>query len=426
MKAEKTSIYPIIKNNLNKISIVEYKKGQRFVASDKDLQEVFFIIEGVALVECTTRGGNKFLVDIVPENEFIGKISYIYEHNLKCDIFAKTNIKLFRFEKNVFEEFYLKPDFIALFHRKCTRRIYELYKTRMVRELFSCTEVIAYCISNKQENNVCNIKAIRNFSEIYSISRKSRYHSLLKLTEKEIVKKMGNTYEILNYDELHKLAFEVKEFLEKFNDEKLYVKVGMELFYGEGIEIIKMIKEMGHNIFLDLKLHDIPNTVKSAMKQLAKLEVDMVNVHASGSIAMMKAAIEGLEAGKTGDKRPLCIAVTCLTSLDQEVLDNELLINDTLENVVLKWATNAKEAGLDGVVCSPLESKVIHDNLGMEFITVTPGIRLADDSVNDQKRVTTPAMARELTSSYIVVGRTITGSADPYATYKKVYQDFQG
>lgn len=219
---------------------------------------------------------------------------------------------------------------------------------------------------------------------------------------------------------------EVKEILEKFNDEKLYVKVGMELFYGEGIEIIKMIKEMGHNIFLDLKLHDIPNTVKSAMKQLAKLEVDMVNVHASGSIAMMKAAIEGLEAGKTGDKRPLCIAVTCLTSLDQEVLDNELLINDTLENVVLKWATNAKEAGLDGVVCSPLESKVIHDNLGMEFITVTPGIRLADDSVNDQKRVTTPAMARELTSSYIVVGRTITGSADPYATYKKVYQDFQG
>lgn len=219
---------------------------------------------------------------------------------------------------------------------------------------------------------------------------------------------------------------EVKEFLEKFNDEKLYVKVGMELFYGEGIEIIKMIKEMGHNIFLDLKLHDIPNTVKSAMKQLAKLEVDMVNVHASGSIAMMKAAIEGLEAGKTGDKRPLCIAVTCLTSLDQEVLDNELLTNDTLENVVLKWATNAKEAGLDGVVCSPLESKVIHDNLGMEFITVTPGIRLADDSVNDQKRVTTPAMARELTSSYIVVGRTITGSADPYATYKKVYQDFQG
>lgn len=219
---------------------------------------------------------------------------------------------------------------------------------------------------------------------------------------------------------------EVKEFLEKFGDEKLYVKIGMELFYGEGIEMVKMIKEMGHNIFLDLKLHDIPNTVKSAMKQLAKLDVDMINVHASGSIAMMKAALEGLEEGKTGDKRPLCIAVTCLTSLDQDVLDNELLINEKLENVVLKWATNAKAAGLDGVVCSPLESKIIHENLGMDFLTVTPGIRLADDSVNDQKRVTTPAMARELTSSYIVVGRTITRSSDPYATYKKVYQDFQG
>ena len=219
---------------------------------------------------------------------------------------------------------------------------------------------------------------------------------------------------------------EVKEFLEKFKDEKLYVKVGMELFYGEGIEMVKMIKEMGHNIFLDLKLHDIPNTVKSAMKQLAKLDVDMVNVHASGGKAMMKAAIEGLEEGKIGNERPKCIAVTCLTSLDQEVLNNELLIEKPLEEVVLKWANNAREAGLDGVVCSPLESKIIHDNLGVDFLTVTPGIRLASDSVNDQKRVTTPAMARELTSSYIVVGRTITGSDDPYATYKKVYQDFQG
>ena len=219
---------------------------------------------------------------------------------------------------------------------------------------------------------------------------------------------------------------EVKEFLEKFKDEKLYVKVGMELFYGEGIEMVKMIKEMGHNIFLDLKLHDIPNTVKSAMKQLAKLDVDMVNVHASGGKVMMKAAIEGLEEGKIGNERPKCIAVTCLTSLDQEVLNNELLIEKPLEEVVLKWANNAKEAGLDGVVCSPLESKIIHDNLGVDFLTVTPGIRLASDSVNDQKRVTTPAMARELTSSYIVVGRTITGSDDPYATYKKVYQDFQG
>ena len=190
--------------------------------------------------------------------------------------------------------------------------------------------------------------------------------------------------------------------------------------------MVKMIKEMGHNIFLDLKLHDIPNTVKSAMKQLAKLDVDMVNVHASGGKAMMKAAIEGLEEGKIGNERPKCIAVTCLTSLDQEVLNNELLIEKPLEEVVLKWANNAKEAGLDGVVCSPLESKIIHDNLGVDFLTVTPGIRLASDSVNDQKRVTTPAMARELTSSYIVVGRTITGSDDPYATYKKVYQDFQG
>jgi len=218
---------------------------------------------------------------------------------------------------------------------------------------------------------------------------------------------------------------EVKEFLEKFKDEKLYVKVGMELFYGEGIEMVKMIKEMGHNIFLDLKLHDIPNTVKSAMKQLAKLDVDMVNVHASGGKAMMKAAIEGLEEGKIGKERPKCIAVTCLTSLDQEVLNDELLIEKPLEEVVLKWANNAKEAGLDGVVCSPLESKIIHDNLGVDFLTVTPGIRLTSDNVNDQKRVTTPAMARELTSSYIVVGRTITSSDDPYATYKKVYQDFQ-
>ncbi len=219
---------------------------------------------------------------------------------------------------------------------------------------------------------------------------------------------------------------EVEEFLKKFDGEKLYVKIGMELFYGGGIEMIKMIKSLGHEIFLDLKLHDIPNTVKSAMKQLAKLDVDMVNVHASGSIEMMKAAIAGLEEGKTGDKRPICIAVTCLTSLDQSVLDNELFINQPLENVVLGWAKNAKEAGLDGVVCSPLESKIIHDNLGLDFLTVTPGIRLATDSVNDQKRVTTPAKARELTSSYIVVGRTITGSSDPLTTYKEVYRDFQG
>ncbi|MCD7839769.1 MAG: orotidine-5'-phosphate decarboxylase [Erysipelotrichaceae bacterium] len=219
---------------------------------------------------------------------------------------------------------------------------------------------------------------------------------------------------------------EVLEFLDKFGDEKLFVKVGMELFYGEGIEMIKLIKERGHKIFLDLKLHDIPNTVKSAMKQLAKLDVDMVNVHASGSIAMMKAAIDGLNEGCKGDKRPLCIAVTCLTSLDQEVLDDELLIHEELSDVVLQWAQNAKEAGLDGVVCSPLESMVIHENVGKDFLTVTPGIRLASDSVNDQKRVTTPAMAKDLTSDYIVVGRTITRASNPVETYKEVYRQFQG
>jgi len=219
---------------------------------------------------------------------------------------------------------------------------------------------------------------------------------------------------------------ETLEFLDKFGDEKLYVKVGMEAFYGQGIDLITEINRRGHSIFLDLKCHDIPNTVKSAMRQLAKLGVDMVNVHASGGVAMMKAAIEGLEEGKTTEHRPLCIAVTCLTSLDQNVLDNELLIHEELPKVVLKWAENAKVAGLDGVVCSPLESKIIHENLGEEFITVTPGIRLAEDSKDDQKRVTTPTIAKELTSSYIVVGRTITKAADPLATYRKVYEEFQG
>ena len=219
---------------------------------------------------------------------------------------------------------------------------------------------------------------------------------------------------------------EVENFLDKFEGEKLYVKIGMELFYGQGIEMLKSIKKRGHKIFLDLKLHDIPNTVKSAMRQLASLEVDMVNVHAAGSIEMMKAAIEGLEEGKVGEKRPTCIAVTCLTSLDQKVLDDELLIHEPLDQVVLKWAQNAKEAGLDGVVCSPLESPIIHEKLGNDFITVTPGIRLASDSVDDRKRVTTPAKARELTSSYIVVGRTITKAEDPVATYKEVYRQFQG
>ena len=219
---------------------------------------------------------------------------------------------------------------------------------------------------------------------------------------------------------------EVIDFLDQFKDEKLYVKVGMELFYGQGIEMIEEIVRRGHSIFLDLKLHDIPNTVKSAMRQLAALGVDMINVHASGSIAMMKAAIEGLNEGAQGKTRPLCIAVTCLTSLDQAVLDNELMIHEPLEKVELKWAENAKAAGLDGIVCSPLESKIVHEQLGTDFITVTPGIRLASDSADDQKRVTTPKLARELTSSYIVVGRTITGASDPVATYKEVLDQFQG
>lgn len=227
----------------------------------------------------------------------------------------------------------------------------------------------------------------------------------------------------LDFDSTEKVV----EFLELFpKEEKLLVKIGMEVFYGQGLEIIKTVKSYGHDIFLDLKLHDIPNTVKSAMAQLAKLDVDIVNVHASGSIAMMKGAIEGLEAGKLTDKRPLCIAVTCLTSLSQETLNNELMIDKSIEETVLQYAKNAQAAGLDGVVCSPLESKLIHDNLGLDFLTVTPGIRLADDSKDDQQRVTTPSDARELTSSYIVVGRSITRSANPYETYKKIEKEFEG
>ena len=217
---------------------------------------------------------------------------------------------------------------------------------------------------------------------------------------------------------------EVVDFLKQF-DEPVYVKIGMELTYACGLEMVKTVKEMGHHIFLDLKLHDIPHTVKMAMKNLARLDVDIVNVHASGSKAMMQAAIEGLEEEK-GKDRPLCIAVTCLTSLSQEVLDDELGIHEPIQDVAIRWAKNAKEAGLDGVVCSPLESKGIHDAVGEDFLTVTPGIRLASDAKDDQKRVTTPAMAKDMTSSYIVVGRTITKAADPVAAYKEVFNQFQG
>ena len=218
---------------------------------------------------------------------------------------------------------------------------------------------------------------------------------------------------------------EVEQFLLPFKGQHLFVKVGMELFYGQGIEIISMIKKLGHHIFLDLKLHDIPNTVKNAMFQLARLGVDMVNVHASGGIAMMQAAIAGLEEGKIEQQRPLCIAVTCLTSLDQQVLEQELLIHQPLEQVVLQLAKNTKQAGLDGIVCSPWESSLIHEQLGNDFITVTPGIRLPQDSADDQKRIATPSLAKKMTSTYIVVGRSITKAKDTIATYQQVCTDFQ-
>ncbi len=218
---------------------------------------------------------------------------------------------------------------------------------------------------------------------------------------------------------------EVQQFLSSFKEQSLYVKVGMELFYGQGLPVIQMIKEMGHHIFLDLKLHDIPNTVYSAMKQLASLDVDMVNVHASGGKKMMEAAKAGLEDGKRGKKRPLCIAVTCLTSLDQEILEQELSIVKPLDEVVLQLAKNTKEAGLDGIVCSPWESPIIHQQVGDDFLTVTPGIREAKDSTDDQKRIATPSVAKQLTSSYIVVGRSITRASDPVATYRRIRADFQ-
>ena len=215
---------------------------------------------------------------------------------------------------------------------------------------------------------------------------------------------------------------EVINFLKKF-DEPLWVKVGMELFYGCGPEIIKEIKKLGHHIFLDLKLHDIPNTVKSAMKNLAKLDIDMVNVHAKGGIKMMS---EALTAFDGMDKKPLVIAVTELTSTSQEMLTNELLCSTTMEKMVIKHALNTKEAGLDGVVCSPLEVKAIKEACGTDFVTVTPGIRLKTNSVDDQVRITTPADARVLGTNFIVVGRPITKAEDPVSAYKQIKKDFMG
>lgn len=208
------------------------------------------------------------------------------------------------------------------------------------------------------------------------------------------------------------------EFLDKFQ-EPIYVKLGMELIYAEGFDLIDEIKARGHKIFLDLKLHDIPNTVKNGMKSLAKRNVDIVNLHGAGGIEMMKAAMEGLEEGATG-KRPLCIAVTQLTSTSQETMNEELLINGELIDVVTTYAKNAKKAGLDGVVCSVHEAKPIHQACGEGFLTVTPGIRLADDSKDDQKRIATPEYARSQGCDYIVVGRSITKSQDPLETYNYI------
>nr|WP_304215746.1 orotidine-5'-phosphate decarboxylase [Fredinandcohnia onubensis] len=218
-----------------------------------------------------------------------------------------------------------------------------------------------------------------------------------------------------------------KDFLKDFGEEPLFVKVGMELYYQEGPAVIHFLKEQGHSIFLDLKLHDIPNTVYSSMKRLAGLGVDLVNVHAAGGRGMMVAAREGLEAGTTmGQSRPKCIAVTQLTSTTEEVMRNELLIERDLLDVVALYATMTKDSGLDGVVCSSLEVPVINRKLGTEFLTVTPGIRQASDEVGDQARVVTPEKARELGSTAIVVGRSITRAKNPLQTYKQMKAAWEG
>ena len=218
----------------------------------------------------------------------------------------------------------------------------------------------------------------------------------------------------------------VLSFLDKFEGEarKPYVKIGMELFYGAGPEIVREIKRRGHSIFLDLKLCDIPNTVKKSMAVLRDLDVDMTNLHAFGTIEMMKAAIEGLT--RPDGTRPLLIAVTQLTSTSEQRMKDELLIDRPLPDVVLHYAQNARAAGLDGVVCSPLESPVLHGACGKGFVTVTPGVRFADGSVGDQVRVTTPAKARELGSDYIVVGRPITAADDPVGAYERCMDEFVG
>ncbi len=212
------------------------------------------------------------------------------------------------------------------------------------------------------------------------------------------------------------------EFLDLFTERKPFVKIGMELFYAEGPQIVREIKKRGHRIFLDLKLHDIPNTVKKSMAVLSQLDVDICNLHAGGTVRMMEAALEGLT--REDGTRPLLIAVTQLTSTDQEAMENDLLIHEPIDKVVMHYAQNAKKAGLDGVVCSPLEAQKVHEVCGRNFLTVTPGVRFADGDIGDQRRVMTPAEAREIGSDYIVVGRPITAAADPVAAYERCIKEF--
>lgn len=217
-------------------------------------------------------------------------------------------------------------------------------------------------------------------------------------------------------------AEQVFAFLDKFTGRKPFVKIGMELFYAEGPQIVREIKKRGHKIFLDLKLHDIPNTVKKAMTVLRDLDVDITNLHAAGTIRMMEAALEGLT--RPDGTRPLLIAVTQLTSTDQESMENDLLIREPIDQVVMHYALNAAKAGLDGVVCSPLEAGKVHTACGAGFLTVTPGVRFADGDVGDQKRVMTPAEAKKIGSDYIVVGRPITAAEDPVAAYERCVREF--
>lgn len=211
-------------------------------------------------------------------------------------------------------------------------------------------------------------------------------------------------------------------FLDKFTEEKPFVKIGMELYYAEGPSIVREIKARGHKIFLDLKLHDIPNTVKKSMAVLSRLDVDMTNLHAAGTVDMMRAAVEGLT--REDGTRPILIAVTQLTSTSEERMQKELLINESINSTIIKYAQNAKEAGLDGVVCSPLEAGMVKKACSKEFLTVTPGVRFADGDVGDQARVTTPERAKEIGSDYIVVGRPITAADDPVAAYRRCCEEF--